>query len=300
MAERTVLALGGHCLLEGEDADHASQPATIRRTVRRLGPLQSADRTVVWTHGNGPQVGNRLLEQAAADTPAHPLDVLVAETQGHLGYLLARVLDSQWNETALPVTTQAVVDADDPAFESPSKPVGPRYTAAEAERKPFETAPVEGGNAHRRVVPSPRPQRIVEADAIESLVDRGQSVICGGGGGVPIVETDDGLEGREAVIDKDHTSALLGRRLDARELVFLTDVPYAYLDYGTDEQRPIEDADPATLREYLDRGEFGTGSMRPKVDACARFVAEGGERAIITTPESVDAALAGDAGTQIR
>ncbi|MFB6195578.1 MAG: carbamate kinase [Haloplanus sp.] len=299
---RTVLALGGNALVERGAASYADQRDTVRRTVDHLDPLRAGDRDVVFTHGNGPQVGNRLLEQeaAATETPTLPLDVLVAETQGQLGYLLANALDARWDETALAISTRAVVDGDDPAFESPSKPVGPWYTEAEANRKPFETAAVGSGERpYRRVVASPRPRRIVERDRIDRLVGRGP-VICCGGGGIPVVDADDGFEERAAVIDKDYTSAVLGCHLDARELVFLTDVPCAYLDYGTHDQRPIETVDPETLQAYIDRGEFGEGSMRPKAEACVAFVESGGERAVITRPADVEAALAGTAGTRVR
>jgi carbamate kinase len=298
---RTVIALGGNTLAPTGDADHETQVETMRETVHRLDALLSSDSDVVWTHGNGPQVGNRLLEQEAAETPAMPLDVLVAETQGQTGYLLGRVLDAAREGPTLTVTTRVVVDPDDPAFESPSKPVGPHYTREEAESKPFETAVVESGERpYRRVVASPKPERVVEGEEIASLVDRGVPVVCCGGGGIPVVETDDGQEGRAAVVDKDYTSALLGRQIGAEELLFVTDVAHAYLAYDTDDQRPIAETDPETLRQYIADGEFGTGSMRPKAEACASFVEGGGSRAVVTRPEDVEAALAGETGTQVR
>lgn len=297
---RTVLALGGNALTGESDTSHEEQLATARETVSHLDERHVLARDIVWTHGNGPQVGNRLLEQEATETPSLPLDALVAETQGHLGYLLTRALDAAHDETALTVATRAVVDPDDPAFESPTKPVGPWYAEAEAASKSFETAEVGAESpSYRRVVASPRPQRVVEGEQIERLVERGESVVCCGGGGIPVAETDGGFEGEAAVVDKDYTSALLGERIEAEELVFLTDVPYAYLDYGTDDQRPLESVDPSTLRDHLQNDEFGEGSMRPKVEACISFVEAGGDRAVITETEQVAAALAGDAGTQV-
>lgn len=298
---RTIFALGGNALVDDDVASHEEQLATVRRAVEGLDASVESDRDIVWIHGNGPQVGYRLLEQEAAETPTVPLSGLVAETQGQLGHLLARALDATWPGTTTTVVTRVVVDDDDPAFDTPSKPVGPRYSQAEAEEKPFETAAVaEGERPYRRVVASPRPRRVVEADAIETLLDRGVRVVCGGGGGVPVVETGDGFVGRAAVVDKDHTAALLGRRLDAAELVFLTDVPFAYLGYGTEEQRPITHVTPATLRTYIQQGEFGEGSMRPKAEACASFVEAGGKRAIITSPDEAHLALAGSAGTRVQ
>ncbi|SDX91288.1 amino acid kinase family protein [Halopenitus persicus] len=299
--EPTIIALGGNTLVSSDDADYAEQLRRVRSTVDRLEGVTSTGRTIVWTHGNGPQVGRQLLEREVADTPARPLDALVAATQGQLGYLLSHALDAHHDEAVPAVTTRVVVDPDDPAFEEPTKPVGPCYDAAEVREKPFETAPVEGGaDTYRRVVPSPRPRRILEAPTIEQLVETGQSVVCCGGGGIPVADRGDGFEGQAAVVDKDYTSALVGRHLDADELVFVTDVPCAYLDYGTDAQEPIGEVDPGTLRKYLERGEFGAGSMGPKAEACASFVDEGGRRAVITQPEDLDDALDGAAGTQVR
>jgi len=258
---------------------------------------------VVLTHGNGPQVGNRLLEQeAGADVPALPLDVLVAETQAQLGYLLQQALDNALGGGTdfVTVVTQTVVDPDDPAFENPTKPIGPWYAEAEAREKPFETRPVgTGARTWRRVVPSPEPVEVVEADEVARLVDAGNRVVCAGGGGVPVVR-DGGLHGVEAVVDKDRTSALLASAVGADLLVLLTDVPFAAVNYGGPDERPLRDVDPTTLREHLTAGEFGAGSMRPKVEACLAFVESGGERAVVARPEDLAVALAGTAGTQLR
>ncbi len=298
--DRLVVALGGNTLLGAETPWTAEQQrSVIKQTADTLAASVSGDTDIVLTHGNGPQVGARLLQQEAApETPRLSLDVLVAETQAQIGYLLQQALDNALATPAafMTIVTQVVVDPDDPAFEAPTKPIGPTYSDAEATEVPFKTHAVADG--HRRVVPSPEPQSIVEGDEIARLVDAGRGVICAGGGGVPVVR-DDGLRGVEAVVDKDKTSARLARTLAADALVILTDVPYAYLDYGGPTERPLETVTPTVLREHLAAGAFPAGSMGPKVTACCRFVEDTGNRAIITTPEDFADALAGEAGTQV-
>jgi carbamate kinase len=299
-----VVALGGNTLL-GEHGPWTleAQREVIESTAERLAGAIEAGHDVVLTHGNGPQVGNLMRQQeAAAETPQLPLDVLVAETQAQIGYLLQQALDNALAGPSDFVTlvTQTVVDDADPAFDEPTKPVGPFYSAEAAASKPFETREVgDGERRFRRVVPSPEPTSIVEAEEIERLVARDNLVICAGGGGVPVVR-DDGLQGVEAVVDKDKTSALLAGAIGADTLVILTDVDYAYLAYGDPEQRPLKEPTPAELHEHLEAGEFATGSMRPKVEACLEFVeGHSGRRAVITAPEQLQAALEGTAGTQV-
>lgn len=295
---RAVIALGGNALTAPGDASLDEQRDTIRATVGRLADLDGYDFAL--THGNGPQVGNRLLEQEAADTPDVTLDLLVAQTQAQLGALLQRALDGVLAEDFLTVVTQVVVDPSSDAFDDPSKPVGPWYTPEEARAKAFPTADLgHGERSHRRVVPSPRPQAVVEAEEIRAMVERGQGVICGGGGGVPVARTGDGLTGVEAVVDKDYTSQLLATGIAADELVFLTDVAYVYVGYDTDDPTPLEDVSAETVREHLRAGEFGEGSMRPKVEACLAFLDAGGERAVVAAPADLDRALAGEIGTRI-
>ncbi|WP_049985140.1 carbamate kinase [Halobellus rufus] len=317
-----VVALGGNALLDADEPWTAdAQLAAVEETARRVATVVEDGVDLVVTHGNGPQVGNLLLQQEAeSDAPQLPLDVVVAETQGQIGYLLQQALDNARAESrdsaspqgsdggrsdearSVTVVTRVVVDGDDPSFSTPTKPVGPFYSAAEASEKPFETREVdEGPKSHRRVVPSPEPLDVVETDTIEGLLDRGRAVVCGGGGGVPVVRGDDGrFRGVEAVVDKDHTSQVLANALGAGVLVVLTNVEYAYEHYRTDQQRPIREATPADLDAYLDAGEFAPGSMRPKIEACRRFVERGGRRAVVTTPENFHEGLAGQAGTQIR
>lgn len=298
-----VIALGGNTLLgEYGPWTFEEQLKIVRQTARQIASVVEAGHDVVLTHGNGPQVGNLLLQQErAAETPQLPLDVLVAETQAQIGYLLQQALDNELADEAdfVTIVTQVVVDGDTPAFETPTKPVGPFYTGAEAERKPFETRKVSSGDRpYRRVVPSPDPVEIVEAEEIGRLVSRGDLVICAGGGGVPVVRDGD-LRGVEAVVDKDRTSALLASELGSDTLVVLTDVEYAYVNYDAPDQRPLRRVTVDELREYLEAGEFGEGSMQPKVEACLRFIGRGGERAVITSPGRVEEALSGEAGTQI-
>ncbi|MFC7045541.1 carbamate kinase [Halobacteriaceae archaeon GCM10025711] len=299
---RIVAALGGNTLLERGEGTIADQRDRVRRAADDLEALADQGHDLVFTHGNGPQVGHLLLQQEHAPGPDMPLDVLVAETQAQIGYLLQQELDNRFDDRVLTVVTQVVVDADDPAFDDPTKPVGPFYTEAEAGEKPFETREVKRGageTAFRRVVPSPRPVEVVEAGHVRSLVDRGASVVCAGGGGVPVVAEDGALRGVEAVVDKDRTSRVLADAIDADALLVLTDVPNASLDYGGPDERPIGEVDATTLCEYADRGEFEAGSMGPKVEACLAFVEGGGDLAVITSPEQAAEALRGDAGTRV-
>jgi carbamate kinase len=298
-----VVALGGNTLL-GERGPWTfdEQVEAVERTAREVAAAVAAGYDVVLTHGNGPQVGNLLLQQERApETPQLPLDVLVAETQAQIGYLLQQALDNELTDGADVVTlvTRVVVDADDPAFDDPTKPVGPFYDEVEATGKPFETRRVSRGDRpYRRVVPSPEPLAVVEAGEIARLTGRGTHVVCAGGGGVPVVR-DDGLRGVEAVVDKDRTSRLLASELGADTLVVLTDVEYAYAGFGGPDQRPLREVTADALRAHLDAGEFAPGSMRPKVEACLGFVDGDGERAVITTPDRLGPALDGEAGTQI-
>jgi carbamate kinase len=310
---RTVVALGGNALCDGAEPTVAEQRDRISATVERLETVRERGHDLVLTHGNGPQVGQLLRQQDADDGPARPLDVLGAETQGQLGYLLQQALDEQFPGRAATVLTRVRVDPDDPAFERPTKPVGPEYTDAEAAERSFETTEVTtaaGETAYRRVVPSPEPEAVLESEHVESLVEGGATVVCGGGGGVPVV-ADDGesndsgdqageLSGVEAVVDKDHTSQLVASEVDADLLVLATDVACAYIDLGTPDQDPIEDVDSETMRAHLERGEFAEGSMQPKVEAALAFLDSGGERAVICAIEDVAAGVAGEAGTQIQ
>ncbi|GAD51642.1 carbamate kinase [Halarchaeum acidiphilum MH1-52-1] len=307
---RFVVALGGNAILRSGEGTIADQRARIRETRDALAPLRERGHDLVFTHGNGPQVGNRLLAEEQSEGDAEPLDVLVAETQAQVGYLLQTGFGDAFGGPPAPLVTRVRVDPDDPGFDDPSKPVGPYYTADEAAEKEFQTAEVHGdgaGTAYRRVVASPDPIEILESDHLAALVANGDGpVVCGGGGGVPVVphgdeETgDEAFEGVPAVVDKDHTTRLVADVVDADTIVMLTDIDAVYQDYASDDPTPIREATPAELRALRDVGEFPAGSMRPKVTACARFVDETGGRAIVTAPDSLAAALDGDAGTTVR
>ena len=260
------------------------------------------------THGNGPQVGNLLIQNAlAAKTVAPmPMDVCGAMSQGQIGYMAAQALANHLRKRklALPVVTivtQVAVDAKDKAFAAPSKPVGPFYSEAEAKKMMLEEGLAmreDAGRGWRRVVPSPEPREIVELEAVRGLVASGCLVVCAGGGGVPVVRSRGALAGIDAVIDKDLAAALLAKELGADALLILTDVPKAYIGYGTPEQTALDRVSASEMRAYAAAGHFKAGSMGPKVEACLRFVDAGGESVIASLTE-VGPALAGRAGTHI-
>ena len=299
---RIVAALGGNALLKrGDPMTAATQAENVRKAVAWLAPLILEGHQLVITHGNGPQVG-LLAMQAGSGSPdgAYPLDVLDAETEGMIGYLIERELQSVLPSGALTacLLTQITVDRRDPALNRPSKPIGPTYTQeiAEAQAAKREWSIAADGNGWRRVVPSPEPQEILEARVIDMLVAQGVTVICAGGGGIPVIEQSDGsLRGVEAVIDKDLASALLARLLRADRLLLLTDVDAVYLDWGTPTARPIRHARSGQLRA----SDFAPGSMGPKIDAACRFANETGKVASIGRIEDVRAIIIGDAGTTI-
>jgi carbamate kinase len=292
---RLVIALGGNALLRrGEPLMAETQHRNVQRAVAALAPLVR-EHEVAITHGNGPQVGLLALRDAAS-----PLDVLDAETEGQIGYLIEQTLAAQVPvKRCATLLTQIEVDPRDPAFATPGKPIGPVYERAEAERLARERGwTIAADGAHwRRVVPSPRPQRIVEQAVIELLVQQGVLVICAGGGGIPVFRRADGsLTGVEAVIDKDLASSLLARTLKADVLLLLTDVEAVYRDFGTTRASAIRKATPAELRKL----SFATGSMAPKVEAACEFVEAGDGFAGIGRLEDAAAILRGEAGTQVR
>jgi carbamate kinase len=297
---RLVVALGGNALLRrGEPLTAEIQRRHAAQAMTLVAEL-AADHDVVLTHGNGPQVGLLALQALAyADVPPYPLDVLGAESEGMIGYVLEQELQNRLPErTAVTVLTQVVVDHDDPAFRRPTKPIGPVYTEEQARRLALElgwTVAPDGGH-FRRVVASPRPLRIVELSAIRMLVDAGAIVVCTGGGGIPVTMNGAGtLRGVEAVIDKDLAAELLARSLEADFLLMLTDVPAVMRDWGAPDARPIERATPAELRTM----QFADGSMGPKVDAACRFVEATGGIAAIGALGDATRIVAGEAGTRV-
>ncbi|MFB6081871.1 MAG: carbamate kinase [Halanaeroarchaeum sp.] len=299
---RIIVALGGNTLLPMDDETMEGQRARVREAVEEIAAMVGED-DLVLTHGNGPQVGNLMLQQEQTQAgPRFPLDVLVAETQAQLGYILQQELGNVLDEPVATVVTQVRVDEHDEAFENPTKPVGPHYSEEEALDRPFQTKQVtraDGRTMYRRVVPSPDPIEVIEADRIETLLQDGSTVICAGGGGIPVVREAGDLRGVEAVIDKDRATALVAKAVDAESFVILTDVEVAYRDFGTPEQEPIRKISVTDLRELLEAGEFAEGSMKPKVEAAIDFVEDTGERAIITSADKVHDALAGEAGTEV-
>jgi carbamate kinase len=293
------------------------------RVLTDLAPLLRDEAPLLITHGNGPQVGHMLtrVERSLGEAYAIPLEVCVAETEGELGYVLLQGLHNVlWaqglHRSVAGVLTQVLVDADDPAFQRPTKPIGPYYDAERAgslRAQGFELVE-EAGRGHRRVVASPAPLKVLDSEVIQALWEMGAVVVAAGGGGVPVVGRDD-REGREergeggerggriqgvdAVVDKDATACLLARMLGARRLLLITAVPCAYLDFGKDTQRSIGRIDPDAAEAALAAGHFASGSMAPKVQAGIDFVRGDGGSCVICAPENLRAALQGDSGTLI-
>jgi carbamate kinase len=296
---RVVVALGGNALLRrGERAEAEIQRRNVLEAASALAALAD-DYELVVTHGNGPQVGLLALEaDAYKAVPPYPLDVLGAESQGMIGYLLVQALRNELpGRAVVAVLTQVAVAAGDPAFSHPSKPIGPVYSERDARAlaREHDWAIAADGIYFRRVVASPDPAEIVEADSIELLVGSGAVVVCAGGGGIPIVRDGNRLRGVEAVIDKDLTAALLAETLGADRLVLATDVPYVEHGWGTSTPEPIEAATPAELR----RSTFAAGSMGPKVEAACRFVERTGGTCAIGALSELAALVRGGPGTQI-
>ena len=310
MHKPIVVAIGGNSLIRaGQRGTIEEQRANALVTARAIVALVRSGRTIVITHGNGPQVGAQLLrsELAAPQVMPEPLDVCGADTQGAIGYVLEQALrhalaDAGLQTPVATVVTQVVVDAHDPAFQRPTKPVGPFYSEAEARQRAQAygwTMVEDAGRGWRRVVPSPDPHAIVEIDIIRRLARAGYIVIAAGGGGIPVVQRNGELLGVEAVIDKDLAAALLAGLLCASVLVISTDVDRVYLHYRRAGERPLGRIRAATLRQYAAEGHFPPGNMGPKIDAALRFLATGGRRVIITSPELLLEAVNGCAGTHI-
>ena len=297
---RIVVALGGNALLKrGEPMTAENQRANVRRVVVELAKLVKAGHSLVITHGNGPQVGLLALQAAAMPGTPFPLDVLDAETAGMIGYVIQQELGNVVKDRPVAtLLTQVRVDPHDPAFARPTKPIGPAYDEVIARRLAAErgwtVAP--DNDKWRRVVPSPKPLGILEAEVLAFLVERGVTVICTGGGGIPVVELDGGgIAGIEAVIDKDLASSLLARQLGADMLVMLTDVDAVYLDWGMPKARPLSRVQAGDISAAA----FASGSMGPKVEAAIAFATETGQPAAIGKLEDAVEIVAGRRGTRI-
>ena len=301
---RVVVALGGNALLRrGQPMTAENQRENVRVACDHLAPIGEKHELII-SHGNGPQIGLLALEQAAyTEVPESPLDVLGAETQGMIGYLVEQELGNRlpFDKPLASLLTMIEVDPDDPAFTDPSKPIGPLYSAAEADKLAAERgwAFKPDGDSMRRVVPSPVPKRIFELRPIRWLLDQGCVVICAGGGGIPVAyRPGRQLTGVEAVIDKDRASALLARDVGADLLIMATDAAAVFIGFGTPQQRAIAAANPdALLAEY--EAEFAAGSMLPKVIAACDFARATGKPAAIGALADIDAMLAGTAGTRV-
>jgi carbamate kinase len=306
-----VIALGGNALLQrAQRGTFEDQYGNVERTATKIADLIERGYRIVLTHGNGPQVGATLLRHDAAKgiVPPFPLDACGAETQGFIGYMIQQALRNELKSRGIEkyvvtVITRVLVDRHDPAFEHPTKPIGPFYTKEEAERMsqlmPGVTIKEDAGRGYRRVVPSPDPKIIAERFAIRTLVDAGFVVVSTGGGGIPIVEEGSHASGVEAVIDKDLAGQRLATLIGANIFVILTDVDGAYVNFGTPKQELIKEVTTGMLQNYLAEGQFKEGSMAPKVLAAIRFVEGGGDRAIIAELGKLTEALEGKSGTHV-
>ena len=310
MGKTIVIALGGNAIKRAEEEGTAEQQLrNVKITCKHILEIIKRGYRVVITHGNGPQVGNLLIQQEEASklVPPQPLDILGAMTQGQIGYMLQQTLINYLREEKLnipvaTIITQVLVDKDDPDFNNPSKPVGPFYTRKEAEKLIEEKGYIikkvkPGRKAYRRVVPSPDPIEIIEKDVIKMLVDAGFIVIASGGGGIPVIDQNGQLRGVEAVIDKDLAGERLAEIVDADIFLILTDVEKVKLNFRKPNEKDLDKLTIAEAEKYLEEGHFLPGSMEPKVKACIRFLKAGGEKAIITSLDKAVEALEGKAGT---
>jgi len=309
--ETVLIALGGNALQRsGEKGTAEEQLAHVRETSDRCVEILEGGYSLVITHGNGPQVGSILLKNEYSEDklPPMPLDICGAETQGMIGYMIQQQLYNYLRaknrkENVVTLCTQTLVDQKDPAFKTPTKPIGPFYT----EKHAHELREAKGwhiieqvGKGFRRVVPSPMPIDIIEADIIKKCIADGVIVVACGGGGIPVIKEANGnLKGVEAVIDKDRTAAVLGHKIGAEILMILTDVEQVAINFGTPQQKNLDHLTIEEAKKYLKEGEFGVGSMGPKVEAACTFIQSGGKRALITSLEKAKDALEGLTGTSI-
>lgn len=311
MSRKIVVALGGNAILSSDPSAKAQQEA-LSETAKHLVKLIKNGDGLIITHGNGPQVGNLLLQQLAADSeknPAFPLDSLVAMTEGSIGYWLQNALQNALLEEGIKkdvasVVTQVLVDKQDPAFENLTKPIGPFYTEEEAKAEAEKTGATfkeDSGRGWRKVVASPKPVGIKEINTIRALIDNGQIVVAAGGGGIPVVQEDGRLSGVEAVIDKDFASERLAELVEADLFIVLTGVDYVFVNYNKPNQEKLEHVSVEQLEEYIQQNQFAPGSMLPKVEAAIDFVNSSPHgKAVITSLENLEALVESESGTIIQ
>lgn len=298
-----VIAFGGNALIQkGQDGTAEQQMANIEVPMQKVVALAPEYRVVI-SHGNGPQVGNILLQQeSTSEVPAMPVDVVGAMTQGQIGYFIEAALERTLAQAGiernfLTVITMVEVDENDPLFQNPTKPIGPFYSEDEAKGKSYDLVQTDKG--YRRVIASPMPVGIVAYKEIKQLIDLDWIIICSGGGGIPVVKDGSGHRGVEAVIDKDLASSLLAREIGADMFVIATDVSGAAINWGKPDQQELRKVTLAEMQGYIAEGHFPAGSMGPKVSALTSFVEATGKRAIICQLDEIEAALAGEAGTEV-
>lgn len=294
-----VIALGGNAILDTDPTDEG-QKAVVNHAAKYIAEFVAKGEQVIVCHGNGPQVGNLLLQQKAGESeknPALKLDTYVAMTQGSIGYWLQNALTNEFEKRniakpVISVVTQVRVDKEDPSFKKPSKPIGPFYTKEEADAeaaKDGSTYVEDAGRGYRKVVPSPMPKEIVEKEAVRALVEADVLTICSGGGGIPVVAEDGQYVGVEAVNDKDFSARVLAENVDADRLIILTGVDNIYINYNQPDQKALEQISVAEAEEYIKEGHFAAGSMLPKIEAALDFVKGDDKRkAIITSIENLE------------
>lgn len=308
--DKIVIAIGGNAIVkEHQTGTIEEQQENIAESCEPLIDLIRKGHTIVITHGNGPQVGNTLIKNQLASeiVPSYPMDVCVAETQGNIGYLIQQALTNKLRQNGLrqsaaAIVTQVIVSKDDPAFHNPSKPIGPFYTQEEVEKLQSQNGFLyqrDSGRGFRRFVPSPKPIKIVEKDAIEAMLASHTIVITAGGGGIPVIQEGDGLTGVEAVVDKDFASALLAAEIDADYLFILTGVEQVAIRFGKPDQQNLFQISIAEALQHLEDGEFPKGSMGPKIEAAISFLQKGGKNVVITSIDKLNDALEGKTGTRI-
>ncbi len=311
--KKIVIALGGNAIKQWDQKGNAEEQfENVRRSCYQIVKIIKRGFQVVITHGNGPQVGNLLIQQekGAQIVPSQPIDICDAMTQGQIGYMIQQVLlnelkDARLDRNVVTLITQVMVDREDPGFRDPTKPVGPFYNRTLKEKYEkqwghiFKKVKMKGEH-YRRVVPSPDPLRILEAKMVKDLLEMGVIVIASGGGGIPVILDDHGhIGGIEAVVDKDLAGEKLAESVGADLFMILTDVKKVYLHFGTERQRGLKILHLGQAMQYMKRGHFPSGSMGPKIEACIRFIEYGGERSIITCLDCADVTLDGKEGTHI-